>query len=239
MRDFEQQLKQQLKLVIFDCDGTLVDSQAMIVRAMQQAFLAHHIAAPDRQSIKSIIGLSLEEAVQRLRGSKNIVPIDALCEAYKVAFVHLREQGDMTEPLFSGARAFLTKLSEREDVVLGVATGKSRRGVDVLFEREDLHGFFSTIQTADSSPSKPHPGMIEQAMAQTGVRCEQTYMIGDTSFDMEMAINAKVGALGVSWGYHARHELTCAGAHGIADDFPQLENLMPTIFQRADELEPF
>ena len=220
----------ELKLVIFDCDGTLVDSQAMIVEAMQQAFMSHCIPVPGRNSIKSIIGLSLDEAIERLCVRKNSANINQLCEAYKTAFVKIREEDDEREPLFPGALSFLKDLSTRDDVLLGVATGKSRRGVDVLFEREELGHFFSTIQTADGSPSKPDPHMINQAITETGVEREHTYMIGDTSFDIEMAVNAGVTALGVSWGYHKTEELLHAGAHGVADQFVDLETFMPTIF---------
>ena len=228
-------MSEELKLVIFDCDGTLVDSQAMIIEAMQRAFLANCISVPDRHSIRSIIGLSLGDAVERLAGGRIPVSTDVMCNAYKAAYLKLREEDEAREPLYSGARKFLEYLNERDDVLLGVATGKSRRGVDVLFEREELHGLFTTIQTADTSPSKPDPHMIERAMAETGARRAHTYMIGDTSFDIEMAVNARVAALGVSWGYHTTGELNQAGAHGVADKFSDLEDMMPGIFRKEAE----
>jgi len=223
-----------LKLIVFDCDGTLVDSQVMIVGAMKQAFLSLGFTAPTSSDVRSIIGLSLDQAIGALDPGNDPAGIAALCEAYKRAFVQLREDTPDKEPLYQGARAFLQDLAQRGDVVLGVATGKSRRGVDVLFEREDLHGYFVTIQTADNSPSKPHPGMIERAMAETGVGADRTVMIGDTSYDMEMAVNAKVRALGVAWGYHPREDLIHAGAHSVADSFSDLAS---HIEQRSEKDE--
>ena len=217
---------QALKLVVFDCDGTLVDSQAMIVGAMQRAFLSQGFDAPSSSEIRSIIGLSLEEAIGVLGPGNDRSRVGALCDAYKTAFVQLRQDQPHNEPLFDGARAFLQNLAQRDDVLLGIATGKSRRGVDVLFERENLHGYFVTIQTADNSPSKPHPGMIERAMAETSISPDRTTMIGDTSYDMAMAVNAGVRALGVAWGYHESEDLIRAGAHAIADSFSDLEGFM-------------
>jgi len=220
----------ELKLVIFDCDGTLVDSQAMIVQAMQQAFIAHRIPVPDKNSIRSIIGLSLDQAIEQLCVRRNAVNVSALCDAYKTAFRQIREDDDELEPLYPGAVDFLDKLAARDDVLIGMATGKSRRGVDVLCERESLSNYFSTIQTADTSPSKPDPHMISQAMMETGVDRKNTYMIGDTSYDVVMGRNARVVSLGVSWGYHGVDELLRAGAHGIADEFSDLEAMMPKVF---------
>jgi len=232
-----EELVGQLKLVIFDCDGTLVDSQVMIIKAMQQAFMCTELPVPGRDDIKSIIGLSLEEAVQRLGGLKDLIVIEALCKAYKKSFARLREEDGLREQMFAGGREFLRDLSGRDDILLGLATGKSRRGVDVLFEREELHGFFATIQTSDRSPSKPHPDMIERALAETGAARAFTYMIGDTSFDMAMARNARVGALGVSWGYHGPEELMRAGAQAIAHEFDDLETMMPRIFSKGASVE--
>ena len=223
-----------MKLVIFDCDGTLVDSQMMIVGAMKKAFLSEGFDAPTSSEVRAIIGLSLDQAIGVLDGNRDPSRISVLCDAYKRAFVQLREDRPDKEPLYEGARAFLQELALRDDIVLGVATGKSRRGVDVLFEREELHSYFVTIQTADNAPSKPHPGMIERAMAETGIGADRTVMIGDTSFDMEMAINANVRALGVAWGYHPREDLIHAGAHSVAESFSDLAS---HIEQRSEKDE--
>lgn len=213
-------------LVIFDCDGTLVDSQHVIVAAMELAFAREGLAAPPREAILSIVGLSLPEAVWRLAQALPDVPEEAvtlrLTDGYKDAFNILRRDPAHEEPMYPGAHEGVLALAAREDMVLGIATGKSRRGVDRLIEKRGLQGCFATIQTADDAPSKPHPAMIEQAMGEVGVRAERTVMIGDTTFDIEMAKNAGVAGLGVSWGYHPPAHLERAGADYIAPDFDAL-----------------
>lgn len=213
-----------MKLVLFDCDGTIVDSQHVIIAAMELAFSAHGIAAPTRDDVLSIVGLSLGHAIQRLLppGADHSL-IHLLSESYKSAFQELRRDPAHHEPMFAGVRKLITELAGRDDVVLGVATGKSRRGVAVLFEREGLSGFFTTIQTADDHPSKPHPSMIYKAMAETDSGAERTVMIGDTTFDIEMARAARTGAIGVGWGYHPSDALVAAGAHTVVDDCHGLE----------------
>jgi phosphoglycolate phosphatase len=108
-------------------------------------------------------------------------------------------------------------MTRREDLLLGMATGKSRRGVAAILERFGLVSHFVTVQTADTHPSKPDPSMLLKAMAETGVRPADTVMIGDTTFDIEMARAAGAGAIGVAWGYHPVVALEKAGAHVIVD----------------------
>lgn len=214
------------KLVIFDCDGTLVDSQHLIVAAMQAAFADCGLAIPADSDVRGIIGLSLPQAVGALAGSAGPDQIEQLGEAYKRSFIDQRARPDFHEPLFSGARDILDRLARRDDVLLGVATGKSRRGVDVLFEREGLGDYFHTIQTADDAPSKPHPGMIHNALIETGIAPDLALMIGDTSYDMLMAREARVGAVGVGWGYHPRQQLLAAGAHHLIEAFEEILGLV-------------
>ncbi len=221
------------KLVIFDCDGTLVDSQHIIIKAMKTAFEALDIVPPPDNEIKNIIGLSLETAVEALTPKAELAKLGRLCEVFKASFIAQRELPDFHEPLFYGAREILQELAGRDDILLGVATGKSRRGVDKLFERENLAQFFFNIQTADDAPSKPHPGMILQAIEQTGILSENVLMIGDTTFDMEMAVNAKVAAIGVRWGYHDEQMLRGAGAHRLIDQFSEIGNLLAALDQTA------
>jgi phosphoglycolate phosphatase len=216
-----------LTLVIFDCDGTLVDSQHVIANAMRMAFREAGLAEPQDHEVRNIIGLSLDQAVGALAPEAH--PVEPLREAYKAAFIRQRQQPGFHEPLFSGARDILHELSQMDHVLLGVATGKSRRGVDVLFEREQLADYFVAVQTADDAPSKPHPGMIENAMRQTGVSPHNVLMVGDTTYDIEMARNAGVGAIGVRWGYHEDERLEQAGAHRMIDEFGDLHDLLPRI----------
>ena len=206
-----------MKLVIFDCDGTLVDSQHGIVAAMEAAFTGEGLAPPSREAILGGVGLSLVPAVARLLPDADLAAVERVADGYRTAFRQLRQNPAHHEPLYDGIADLVELLSARDDHLLGVATGKSVRGVDALFERFGFHGRFATIQTADTHPSKPHPGMIARAMAETGCEAEATVMIGDTTFDIEMARNAGVGAIGVSWGYHATAHLDRAGADAIVE----------------------
>ncbi len=139
---------------------------------------------------------------------------EALAQGYKSAFQALRGDGLVEEPLFDGVAELIEALAA-DGWLLGVATGKSRRGLGLCLEAHGLAGRFVTLQTADLHPSKPHPSMIEAAMAEAGAAPETTLMIGDTSYDMAMARAAGATAIGALWGYHAADELLRAGAHHV------------------------
>ena len=212
-----------MNLVIFDCDGTLVDSQNAIFGAMQHAYGGLGLAVPTRPQVLGVVGLSLPEAFKALGPSLSQPVRDELARLYKGAFPHPPLAQIERDPLFPGAKAAVEALAQRDDVVLGIATGKSLRGVHRLFDQEGWHELFVTVQTADNHPSKPHPSMIETAMREAGVEAGRTIMIGDTTFDIEMGGNAGVASIGVAWGYHDVAELTAAGAATIVDRFEQLE----------------
>lgn len=210
-----------MRLAIFDVDGTLVDSRSMITAAMARAFADVGIAAPDQDRMLSIVGLSLVVAMATLTPDESAATHRRLGDAYKQAFWNLRLSGAHPEDLFNGARDLLEDLRGR-GVVLGIATGKSRRGVDHLIASHGFENWFGTVQTSDTHPSKPHPSMIVTALAETGCDLSATIMIGDTSFDMSMARQAGVAAAGVAWGNHPAAELEAAGAHRVSKDFKQL-----------------
>lgn len=220
------------KLILFDCDGTLVDSQHLIVAAMTAAHDRHGRPAPGRDDILRVVGLSLPEAFAVLGAGIPDYPAARLAEAYKDAFMALREV-EPAEPLYPGAREVLAALRARDDIVLGMVTGKSRRGVDKVLAAQGMEGWFATIQTADVAPSKPHPAMVQMALAETGLAAPDTVVIGDTSYDMTMARAAGVSALGVSWGYHDVASLAAAGAHLLVDDFTAVPEAIATLLAAA------
>ena len=220
-----------MKLAIFDVDGTLVDSGAMIAASLTSAFKAEGLPVPERDRLMSIVGLSLLDAMKALAPEQEHAVHERLAAVYKEAFWENRAKGHHMEHLFDGALDLLVRLRAREDVVLGIATGKTRRGVDHLFERLGFEDWFTTVQTSDDHPSKPHPSMIVTALAETGLDASAAIMIGDTSYDIAMARAAGVGAAGVAWGNHAPDELTRAGAHTISNDFKELEQHLEAIWQ--------
>ena len=221
-----------MKLILFDVDGTLMDSQHMICAAMDMAWRGLGLPSPEPAAVRAIIGLSLSNAMQQLAAGEDH-PIEDLVTGYKQAFTTMRAAGTWKAPLYPGARAAIESLKQRDDCVLGVATGKSRRGVAAMVETHGLEGVFVTVQTADTSPSKPHPGMVLEAMRETGIGPENTVVIGDTVFDMAMAKNAKASAIGVSWGYHPVADLHEAGARSVIDDFAALDAALAALWPRA------
>ena len=204
------------RLALFDCDGTLIDGQAAICVSMEEAFRMSGRPAPERPAIRRIVGLSLFEALRVLAPGSSEAEQLVLVDHYKQAFRGLRSDGLLEEPLFDGIPALLADL-DKAGWLLGVATGKSDRGLHSALEAHGLRHLFVTLQTADRHPSKPHPGMAEAAMAEAGAAPGTAVMIGDTSYDIGMARNAGTSAIGVAWGYHSADELRQAGAHQIAE----------------------
>ncbi|MBB4301574.1 phosphoglycolate phosphatase [Rhodobium orientis] len=223
-------MSKAMYLIVFDCDGTLVDSQDMIFAALSEAFTANGLRVPPREVALSIVGLSLNEAFSVLTRKTPDAPVSALAASYKDAFYRLRTDRTYHEPMFDGAREAIDALSARDDVLLGIATGKARRGVDAVLAAHGLTGRFASIQTADDAPSKPHPGMILNAMAETGAEPQNTVVVGDTGFDMAMARAAGARAIGVSWGYHPIDRLAEGGAETIIDRYAALLPAVSDLF---------
>jgi phosphoglycolate phosphatase len=204
------------RLAIFDCDGTLVDSGATIHAALAASFEQNGLATPSAQACRRIIGLSLNQAMAVLMPGVSFEQHAALSEDYKRAFWELRAAGKVEEPLFGGVIELLDAL-EADGWLLAVATGKSDRGLRHCLESHSIHARFVSLQTADRHPSKPHPSMVEQAIADAGAAPETTIVVGDTSFDMAMAAAAGAAPIGAGWGYHEAEELLEAGAIAVAE----------------------
>ncbi len=204
--------------IVFDVDGTLIDSQHTIVGSMQGAFTAFGLPVPDHLTIRRTVGLPVEDAVHRLAEAAALGlatdTVHQVAEEYKRRARSLRERPDYHEPMFDGTRPLLDGLLAAGQM-MGIATGKSRRGLDTWIAKTGLAGHFVTLQTGDIPPGKPHPAMLHRAMDEAGARAADTLMIGDTVFDVQMAVAAGARAIGVAWGYHAPEELLEAGAERI------------------------
>ena len=215
-----------VRLAVFDCDGTLVDSQANICVAMERAFAMADRPAPPRAAIRRIVGLSLVEAVRTLLPEEDDALHRRMASDYRDAFHRMRTTGSLAEePLFDGIAAVLATLVDH-GWLLGVATGKSDRGLAHILETHRIADHFVTLQTADRHPSKPDPAMLIAAMEEAGAEPHATAMIGDTSFDMAMGKAAGARAIGVAWGYHDPRDLAGAGAELIAAQVADLPGLL-------------
>lgn len=216
-----------LRLVIFDVDGTLIDSQAEIKAAMALAFEGGGLPAPAPEAVLGIVGLSLPEAIRHLAPELDDPSAASVVAGYKEAFFTLRQSGTPA-PLYPGALDVLEALAAQDELLMGVATGKSRRGLDHVLDTHGLKRFFVTEQVSDHHPSKPHPSMVLAALAETGVAAQDAVMIGDTSFDMEMGRAAGVRTIGVGWGYHGADRLSAATR--LIEDFPALPGALQRIW---------
>lgn len=214
-------IERKQRLAVWDVDGTLVDSRASILKALQDAAVTVGLDAPDYEDVRQIVGLSLLEAIVHMRPDLSADKAQAYAAEYKQAFIHYHALPDFHEPLYDGADACLRRL-KAEGWLLGMATGKSRRGIDRNTTVYDWDGVFDCSFCADDGPSKPHPHMLRCNMDRLGIEPQRTVMIGDTTHDIRMALGAGVFAIGVSWGFHTVDELKAAGAHVIVHDFAEL-----------------
>jgi len=216
-------------LVVFDVDGTLVDAQANIIRGFTDAFVAAGQAPPSADAIRRGVGLSIEIAIAQLLPDAEPDLVRPLAKACREAVWELRQHPEHAEPLYPGALATLDRLAA-DGVVLAVATGKGRRGLDLFLEQHGLTQRFTARQTADDAASKPSPEMLLNIMAATGIDRTRSLMVGDTSFDMGMARTARVTAIGVAWGYHDPKDLMAAGARQVLAHFDDLPPLAAELF---------
>lgn len=220
-------------LAIFDIDGTLVDSRRVIHDSMQKAFVEKGYAAPDYDAVRSIVGLSLDVAIEKI-APRHISHADLmeLIEAYKRVFLRHRQASENHEPLYEGVLDLLHHLKD-EGWRMGVATGKSRRGLAALIKTYEFDRFFDVDFCADDGPGKPHPFMVEANLRALSVPAERAVMIGDTSFDMIMGRDADVMTIGVTWGFHTRSEIEQAGADHCVDNMKDLLSALDTFALKA------
>ena len=221
------------RLAIFDCDGTLVDSGATIYQIVAETFTEHGLVAPPAETCRRVIGLSLVEAMQALLPAATPDEHARLTETYKAKFFQARVDGRVEEPLFDGIAALLDAL-EADGWLLGVATGKSLRGLGHCLDCHGIGARFISLQTGDRHPSKPHPSMVLQAITDAGAAPATTVVIGDTSYDMAMARAAGAIGIGAGWGYHDAHELLAGGAMAVADRPSEVLQLVAMAKERLD-----
>jgi phosphoglycolate phosphatase len=192
---------------------------------MEHAFDEARMVPPPRHATRRIVGLSLVEAMRVLLPDATDTLHRDMAERYKASFFTLRGNGLVDEPLYDGIAALLSELDE-SGWLLGVATGKSDRGLERCLDFHGIKGLFVTLQTADRHPSKPHPSMIEQALADAGVAVTDAVMIGDTVYDIHMGVAAGCKTIGVGWGYHPLDELREAGADFLVETMDELHTVL-------------
>ncbi len=224
-----------MRLVIFDADGTLVDSQAIIHAAMQESFVTHGHEPLPIESTRSIIGLTLNVAISKLLERPLDDHINKMTETYKSHYLELLKKPEMHASLYDGISKVLADLAEQDETLIAIATGKSRRGLNALIETHKLNDKLVASRCADECPSKPHPAMILECCEIAGCQTSQTVMIGDASFDMQMAVNADCPSIGVTWGYQPRQVLIETGASMTIDKPSEIVAAIDSIFKETDQ----
>ncbi|MGB7335856.1 MAG: HAD-IA family hydrolase [Salaquimonas sp.] len=227
-----------MKLVLFDVDGTLIDSQAIIHESMRQTFLRFGRQEPDISETRSIIGLTLDRAIATILNQDITEEILAMTAEYKSCYLELANRKDMQSLPFAGIPEMIDRLAQRDDLMLGIVTGKSRRGVRKLLEQSQFQGRFVVSRCADDCPSKPHPAMVKECCEEVGMSPFNTIVIGDTGFDMQMAGSAGAKSIGVTWGYHAEQRIVDGGAGYMVRSVPSLENMIFSIAGITGDQEP-
>jgi phosphoglycolate phosphatase len=221
-----------MQLIIFDLDGTLIDSVALIVETVTAAFSAVNEPVPTEAAIRAISGITAHDAMGILAPAATPARVGEILDSYRA---HYRQRaGTAREPMFQGALDALDRLRRRKDTTLAVATGKGHQGAVTLLGRHAILDRFQSIETPDHNRGKPDPQMIETAMRKAGATPRGTVMIGDTVHDMRMAKAAGVTAIGVAWGYHTVFDLNEAGADVIVESFAELEAAIDEVLGTAD-----
>ncbi|MBU1214181.1 MAG: HAD-IA family hydrolase [Gammaproteobacteria bacterium] len=211
------------ELIVFDWDGTVMDSTAVIATSIQSACRDLALPVPSDEDARHVIGMGLAEALRHAVPAAPEDMYEPLADRYRHYFL----AQDQTIPLFSGARETIAELHEAGHL-LAVATGKSRKGLDRVLESSGLRSYFHASRTADETFSKPHPAMLQELMDELGMQPEQVLMVGDTTHDLQMAINAGVDAVGVTHGAHPEDQLRELQPLALLDDFNELRAWLKT-----------
>ncbi|MDO6427787.1 HAD-IA family hydrolase [Thalassotalea sp. 1_MG-2023] len=212
----------EYQLIIFDWDGTLMDSIARIVSSIRALAQANELIIPNENVIKGIIGLSLEEAIVTLFPTANDATIEQLKTGYKKHYIEL----DPTPtPLFSNAEQLLIGLTQ-QDKMLAVATGKAKKGLQRVMRETNLTRYFNHVRCGCECHSKPHPQMLEQLLVECRVPPENAVMIGDSMLDMEMAKRAGIDSIGITHGVHSQEQLSMFQPKAIVGSLVELQSLL-------------
>jgi phosphoglycolate phosphatase len=218
----------RLRLAVFDLDGTLIDSTASIVEAICACWSFCGFPDPDRAKVRRIIGLPWEESVQLLLPGSGRREVELIRAYYDEVAQGRRIPPPRREPAFPGACETLAELADA-GVLLAIVTSRGSHRVHDILASCGIADHFVTVKTVDHGPGKPNPFLLLQAMDEAGVTAEQTVMVGDTTYDISMARNARTAAVGVNWGVHEAHELEAAGAHRVVERFEEIPPLVRTL----------
>ena len=222
-------MSQNLKLALFDYDGTIVDSAIMIVEGAIAAFRICGLPDPDPKKVRENIGKPLAIALDEyMPPGFNITP-NEISEAYRSWYAEQGRLGLQNEPLYPGVVELLKEL-KTNDWLIGIATNKSRIGLTNGLAKHSLSDMFDITLSTDENIPKPNPAMAIKAMNDLGVDKENCVMIGDTINDIGLGVNAGITSIGVTWGYNDKNLLLSAGANYLVDDANQLNTLMKEIF---------
>lgn len=212
-------MNHQAKLIVFDWDGTLMDSVAHIVFSLQTAITELNLSPKTDDEIKNIIGLGLREAFLALYPHSNTNELIELTASYRKRFF---QQQENPSELFPGVRELIDNLLQ-QDYLLAIATGKGRNGLDKVLMETGLEQYFPITRCADESHSKPHPQMLHDIMQYYGIGPEETIMVGDTEYDLHMANNASANSLGVTYGVHEKQRLLDCKPLGLVNNVQELQ----------------
>lgn len=204
-------------LIVFDWDGTVMDSTAVIATSIQSACRDLGLNVPTDEAARHVIGMGLAQALRHAAPDAPEHLHEPLADRYRHYFL----AQDQSIPLFAGAAETIAELKEA-GYLLAVATGKSRKGLDRVMDSSGLRDYFHASRTADETFSKPHPAMLQEIMGELGIGAERVLMVGDTTHDLQMAINAGVDAVGMTYGAHPKDQLRELQPLALMDDFHEL-----------------